>query len=285
MRWQIPYEVVRGLKFYDRAEIKDLMAYLRFVHNPSDDLSLLRILNKPRRGIGDKTVATIQAAAHRAGVSHWEAIQQTIQNGTLGSAATNRLKAFADLIGELRAKLDGTPPHELADEILNKTGYLAELQNDGLEAEERLGNIKEFLGQLQKFTAAGAGLREFLEHVALVSEADHYEGAEERLALMTLHSAKGLEFEYVFMAGMEDNLIPHSRSIREGTIEEERRLCYVGMTRAKEKLYVTLTNQRSLYGSILFNAPSRFLWELPREDIEIPHPWILSAAPPEHLKD
>ncbi|MBI1741475.1 UvrD-helicase domain-containing protein [Candidatus Acetothermia bacterium] len=277
IRWQIPYDVVRGLKFYERLEIKDLIAYLQFLHNPSDDLSLLRILNKPRRGIGDKTVSTLQAQAHRLSTSLWETIQQMVQTSTLGSAATNRLKQFIELMNELKLKIATLKPHELAGEILNKTGYLVELQNQGLEAEERLGNIKEFLGHLEDFSARnGGGLREFLEHIALVSEADNYEEIEARLSLMTLHSAKGLEFGVIFLVGMEENLLPHSRSVREGTIEEERRLCYVGITRAKEKLYVTFTNQRSLYGSILFNSPSRFIWELPREDLEVPQPWALS---------
>jgi DNA helicase-2/ATP-dependent DNA helicase PcrA len=276
MRWQIPYEVVRGLKFYDRLEIKDMIAYLRFMHNPSDDLSLLRILNKPRRGIGEKTVSTLQTHAHHLGISFWDALQQTLQSGTLGSAATNRLKQFAGFMSELRSNMTTMKPRELAEEILNKSGYLADLQKEGLEAEERIDNLREFLGHLEDFTQrGGGGLREFLEHIALVSETDQSARDEDRLSMMTLHSAKGLEFEIVFMAGIEENLLPHSRSVREGTVEEERRLCYVGITRAKEKLYLTFTGQRSLYGNILFNSPSRFIWELPREDLEVPQPWAL----------
>jgi DNA helicase-2/ATP-dependent DNA helicase PcrA len=275
MRWQIPYEVVRGLKFYDRLEIKDLIAYLRFVHNPSDDLSLLRILNKPRRGIGEKTVKTIQAHAHHLGISFWEAIRQTTQSSVLGSAATHRLRPFSELMDDIRRRMTTLKPRELAEEILNKSGYLTDVQKEGLEAEERLGNIREFLGHMEDFSSRGGGLGEFLEHVALVAEADNYHGEEDRLSLMTLHSAKGLEFGVVFMVGMEENLLPHSRSVREGTVEEERRLCYVGITRAKERLYLTFTGQRSLYGSILFNSPSRFIWELPKEDLEVPQPWAL----------
>ncbi len=276
MRWQVPYDVVRGLKFYDRLEIKDVIGYLRFLHNPNDDLSLLRILNRPRRGLGDKTVRAVQAQAHRLNISFWEAMQQIIRSTTLGAAATNRLKLFVEIANELRSQLETTKPHELADALLTKTGYLVELQKEGLEAEERLDNIREFLGHLEDFSARGGNLREFLEQIALVSEADQYDGAQERLSLMTLHSAKGLEFETVFLVGMEENLLPHSRSVREGTVEEERRLCYVGITRAKEKLYITFTNQRSLYGSVLFNSPSRFIWELPKEDLEVPQPWALS---------
>lgn len=271
MRWNIPYEIVRGLKFYERAEIKDLLAYLRFLANPADDLSLLRILNKPRRGIGDKTVATLQMQARTERCSLWEAIGRLSENGVLGSSTRSRLEAFAKLMDHLRAFAGERKPSELAEELLRRTGYLAELQADGPESEERLGNIREFLGYLKEFEQRG-GLREFLEEVALIAEADTYSGDQERVALMTLHSAKGLEFDYVFLVGLEENLLPHARSIKEGFIEEERRLCYVGLTRAKERVYLSFTNQRSLYGSVLFNAPSRFIWELPKEDLEVPYP-------------
>ncbi len=274
LRWNIPYEIVRGLKFYERAEIKDLLAYLRFLANPADDLSLLRILNKPRRGIGDKTIATVQMQARTARHSLWEAIEQLNENGPLG-AARNRLKEFVTLIKSLREYASSHNPSELAEEVLRRTGYLTELQADG--SEERLGNIREFIGYLKEFEHRG-GLREFLEEVALLAEADTYSGDQERVALMTLHSAKGLEFDYVFLVGLEENLLPHARSIKEGTLEEERRLCYVGLTRAKERLYLSFTSQRSLYGSLLFNAPSRFIWELPKEDIEVP--WELYRPNP-----
>lgn len=274
IRWNIPYEIVRGLKFYERAEIKDLLAYLRFLSNPHDDLSLLRILNKPRRGIGEKTVATLQMRARSEHCSLWEAIGRASEDGALGNGARKRLQEFADLINGLRAYADTHSPSELAEELLRRTGYVMELQADGLESEERLGNIREFIGYLKEFEQRG-GLREFLEEVALISDADTYSGEQERVALMTLHSAKGLEFDYVFLVGMEENLLPHARSIKEGTVEEERRLCYVGLTRARERVYLLFTSQRSLYGSILFNAPSRFIWELPKEDLEAPYLWEL----------
>lgn len=275
MRWNIPYEIVRGLKFYERAEIKDLLAYLRFLANPADDLSLVRILNKPRRGIGDKTVATLQMQARAERCSLWETIGRLRENGVLGSSARSRLEAFAKLIDNLRAFAGECKLSELAEELLRRTGYVAELQADGPESEERLGNIREFIGYLREFEHRG-GLREFLEEVALIAEADTYSGDQERVALMTLHSAKGLEFDYVFLVGLEENLLPHARSIKEGTLEEERRLCYVGLTRAKERIYLSFASQRSLYGSLLFNAPSRFIWELPKEDIEVPYPWELN---------
>jgi DNA helicase-2/ATP-dependent DNA helicase PcrA len=276
IRWSIPYEIVRGLKFYERAEIKDLLAYLRFLTNPWDDLSLLRILNKPRRGIGEKTVALLQKHAHTLSCSLWEAIERASENSTFSDGARKRLHEFADLIKSLQEYALAHRPSELADELLRRTGYLTELQADGVDSEERLGNVREFIGYLKEFEQRG-GLREFLEEVALMAEADTYSGEQERVALMTLHSAKGLEFDYVFLVGMEENLLPHARSIKEGTIEEERRLCYVGLTRAKERVYLSLTSQRALYGSLLFNAPSRFIWELPKEDIEAPYPWELET--------
>ncbi|MCS6902944.1 MAG: UvrD-helicase domain-containing protein [Candidatus Bipolaricaulota bacterium] len=272
LRWHIPYEIVRGLKFYERAEIKDIIAYLRVLYNPQDDLSLLRVINRPRRGIGEKTIALLQTQARRAGLSLWETLER--QNDALSNAVKTRLKEFASLISELRNAALKERPSELTEELLTRTGYVRELQAHEADAEERLGNIKEFLGFMRESEAPG-GLGEFLEKLALVSEADTYDSAHERVALMTLHAAKGLEFGYVFIVGLEENLLPHSKSIREGTVEEERRLCYVGLTRAKEKLYLTLTAQRSLYGSLLLNAPSRFLWELPKEEIEAP----LSATP------
>jgi DNA helicase-2/ATP-dependent DNA helicase PcrA len=269
LRWRIPYEIVRGLKFYERAEIKDIIAYLRVLHNPQDDLSLMRIINRPRRGIGEKTIAALQTQALRAGLSLWEVLERIEENGALGSALKARLKEFAMLISNVRSAVLTGKPSELTEELLARTEYLRELQTNETDAEERVGNIKEFLGFMRKSERPG-GLGEFLEKLALVSDADAYSDDQERVALMTLHAAKGLEFSYVFIVGMEENLLPHSRSIREGTVEEERRLCYVGLTRAKERLYLTFTAQRSLYGSLLFNSPSRFVWELPREELEAP---------------
>ncbi len=274
IRWNIPYEIVRGLKFYERAEIKDIVAYLRFLVNPQDDLSLVRILNKPRRGIGEKTIATLQRQARLEHCSLWEALGRASENSALGSNARKRLHEFVELINDLRTYADSHSPSELAEELLRRTGYIAELQADSLESEERLGNIREFIGYLKEFEHRG-GLREFLEEIALLSEADTYSGEQDRVALMTLHSAKGLEFDYVFLVALEENLLPHARSLKEGTVEEERRLCYVGLTRAREKIYLSFTSQRTLYGSVLFNAPSRFIWELPKEDLEVPYPWEL----------
>lgn len=275
LRWRIPYEIVRGLKFYERAEIKDIIAYLRLLYNPQDDLSLRRIINRPRRGIGEKTIAALQTQARRVGLSLWETLERLEQNDTLGNAVKARLQEFAGLISHLRSLVPTSTPSELTEELLARTGYLRELQAHEADAEERLGNIKEFLGFMHESEQPG-GLGELLERLALVSETDTYHSDQERVALMTLHAAKGLEFGYVFIVGLEENLLPHSKSVREGTVEEERRLCYVGLTRAKEKLYLTFTAQRALYGSLLLNAPSRFLWELPREELEAP--WEFESA-------
>jgi DNA helicase-2/ATP-dependent DNA helicase PcrA len=262
----IPYEVVRGLRFYERMEVKDLICYLRLVVNPADELSLLRVINRPRRGIGKRTIATIQSSAEREGLSLWEALERSCDDAptpnAINTATRKRLKEFVLLIEELRLRTGELGPDELAEEILERTGYLESLQSDPA-AEERLGNIKELLGQLRGYRS----LEEFLEGVALLSEAD-YESPEGRVALMTLHAAKGLEFDVVFIIGLEEGLLPHSRAIQEGGVEEERRLAYVGMTRAKQRLYLSFAVQRSLYGSLMENPPSRFLAELPQGELE-----------------
>ena len=259
----IPYEVVRGLRFYERMEVKDLISYLRLIVNPADDLSLLRIINRPRRGLGEGTVAAIKAYARRKGIPLWEGLIAVAAEGSLGTARTARLREFAELIEGLRLRADELGPRGLAEEVLERTGYLKDLQDDP-EAEERLGNIEELIGQLREY----ASLEGFLEGLALVSDVDGYSGSGERVTLMTLHVAKGLEFAVVFIIGLEEGLLPHARAIQEGQVEEERRLIYVGMTRAKERLYLSYAVQRSLYGSYMQSPPSRFLAELPQAELE-----------------
>ncbi|MFQ6090972.1 MAG: ATP-dependent helicase, partial [Candidatus Bipolaricaulia bacterium] len=265
----IPYEVVRGLRFYERLEVKDLICYLRLVVNPADELSLLRVINRPRRGIGRRTITTIQSHAEQEGLSLWGALKRfgkgaSAQERTEGisAAACKRIKEFVALIEGLRGRAGELGPAELAELVLKKTGYLEALRGDPA-AEERLGNIKELLGQLREYESLG----EFLEGVALLSEADSRTPTG-RVALMTLHVAKGLEFEAVFIIGLEEGLLPHSRAIQGGEIEEERRLAYVGMTRAKRRLYLSFAAQRSLYGSLVLNPPSRVLAELPQGELE-----------------
>ncbi len=281
IRWDIPYEVVRGLKFYERMEIKDILAYLRFIVNSKDDLSLLRILNKPRRGIGDRTLKALQSYALSFKISLWEAIQQIVaEKALLNPGQLKKLDNFMELMTDLIKRRDELSPSALTELLLERTGYLNELASDVLGAEERLGNIRELLGQMREFELHSSvsenlakrqngGLREFLENIALFSEADGYNSESGRVALMTLHCAKGLEFKHVFIVGLEENIMPHSRSLRDGSLEEERRLCYVGLTRAKDRAYLTYTHRRSLYGTVLFNAPSRFILEMPPEDLEV----------------
>lgn len=263
VRWRIPYEVVRGLRFYERMEVKDLIAYLRLTLNPADELSLLRVLNRPRRGLGEGTMAVIRNYAQQRGLPIWEGLKGVVADGLLGPARTARLREFVELLEGLRA--EKLRPSELATAVLERTGYLRSLQGER-GGEERLGNIQELVGQLREFEGRG-GLQEFLEWLALASEADGYSGEEGRVALLTLHAAKGLEFEAVFITGLEEGLLPHARAFQDGELEEERRLLYVGMTRAKARLYLCYAAQRSLYGRLMQNPPSRFLAELPAEDL------------------
>lgn len=263
VRWGIPYEVVRGLRFYERMEVKDLIAYLRLILNPADELSLLRVLNRPRRGLGEGTIAVIRSYAQQRGLPVWEGLKGVVADGLLGPARTARLREFVELLEELRA--GELAPSELATAILERTDYLRLLEEEG-GGEERLGNIQELVGQLREFQARG-GLQEFLESLALASEVDGYSGEEGRVALMTLHAAKGLEFEAIFISGLEEGLLPHVRALEEGEVDEERRLLYVGMTRAKVWLYLCYAAQRSLYGTLMQNPPSRFLAELPPGDL------------------
>ncbi|MCR4404677.1 MAG: UvrD-helicase domain-containing protein [Candidatus Acetothermia bacterium] len=263
VRWRIPYEVVRGLRFYERAEVKDLIAYLRLVLNPGDELSLFRVLNRPRRGLGEGAIAAIKGYAQQKGLPIWDGLKGVVAEGLLGPARTARLREFVELLEGLRAEELG--PSELATAVLERTGYLRFLEEER-GAEERLGNIRELVAQLRAFEAQG-GLEEFLEWLALASEADGYSGEEGRVALMTLHAAKGLEFEAVFITGLEEGLLPHARALDDGDLEEERRLLYVGMTRAKARLYLCYAVQRSLCGMLMENPPSRFLAELPAEDL------------------
>lgn len=270
IRERIPYQVVRGLRFYERREIKDLMAYLKFLANTDDELSLLRALNCPRRGLGEATVSALQELAAKEGLSLWEAMRRVAADPDelLRGQQARALQEFVALMEELIGFVDGTAPEEIAQRTLERSGYLVELKGEP-EGEERLGNLQEFLAQMREHgQRTGRGLPGFLEEVALLSDADRYTEEAERVALMTLHTSKGLEFDCVFIIGVEENLLPHSRSVAEGMLEEERRLFYVGITRARERLYLSLAHQRSLYGNLMLNGPSRFLTELPEGDLE-----------------
>jgi len=279
MKSNIPYTIVGGTKFYDRKEIKDILAYLRLISNPDDDISLTRIINVPKRNIGDTTVEKLQAYANAHGQTLYQAIQEAGFMG-LPSRTTNAILAFNDLITNLIQMADFLSVTELVEEVLKRTGYRDSLQVEKtLEAQARLENIDEFLSVTQEFERKNEdkSLLAFLTDLALVADIDSLGdedapeefSAEGQVTLMTLHSAKGLEFPVVFLVGMEEGVFPHSRSLfDESEMEEERRLAYVGITRAEEQLYLSCARMRTLFGRTNASAPSRFLQEIPPELLE-----------------
>lgn len=273
----IPYTIVGGTKFYDRKEIKDILAYLRLISNPDDDISLARIINVPKRNIGDTTVEKLQAYATAHGLTLFGAIQEVGYMG-LPARTTNAIAAFSELITNLMQMTDYLTVTELVEEVLKRTGYVEALKEEKtLEASARLENIEELLSVTQEFErkSEDKSLLAFLTDLALVADIDTLAddgGAEEEVSaegqviLMTLHSAKGLEFPVVFLVGMEEGVFPHSRALFDDTeMEEERRLAYVGITRAEEKLFLTGARMRTLFGRTNTNPPSRFLQEIPAE--------------------
>lgn len=271
----IPYVIVGGTKFYDRKEIKDLLAYLRLIANPDDDISLERIINVPKRGVGASSVDRITQYAALNDITLLTALQEIEQIG-LSTRARNSLTTFCDLILDFGKMQDYLPVSELIDEVLNRTGYREMLENERtIEAESRLENLNEFLTVAHDFEKASEdkSLLAFLTDLALIADIDQLDEEEEDKAvtLMTLHSAKGLEFPVVFLVGMEENIFPHSRSLmEEEEMEEERRLAYVGMTRAEEELFLTNSRMRMLYGRMQQNRRSRFIDEIPEHFIEQP---------------
>lgn len=263
----ISYNMVGGLKFYERKEIKDIIAYLRVIFNPADSLSLLRIINVPKRGIGDASLAKIQAYAAANNVSLFEAVSNAAAIDGLSSRFVSKLDDLAGIIFELMNLASEAPVEDLIDRVLHDTGYLEELENERTpQAQSRIDNLHELISVAQEFAASEEenNLENFLAHVALVSDIDDTELGEDAITLMTLHSSKGLEFPVVFLVGMEEGLFPHARTLMDETeIEEERRLCYVGITRAKEKLFLSSTKMRTIYGNTVTYPPSRFLQEIP----------------------
>ena len=266
-REDIPYKIVGGLKFYERKEIKDIIAYLRLIYNTSDNLSLKRIINEPKRGIGKTSLDNIQEIAENSGTSMYEVIKRAEDYGL------NRIKAnsidFINLIEELRAKMEELTISELIKETLNKSGYTKALELENtVEAESRIQNLEEFLTVAIEFEEefADNNLGEFLENITLSSDIDNVEDAENSVTLMTLHSAKGLEFPTVFLVGLEEGIFPGYKSIgEENELQEERRLFYVGITRAKEHLFLTCAKRRTIFGSTSYNAISRFVKEIPKD--------------------
>lgn len=271
LKMGIPYKMVGGIRFYQRKEVKDLLAYLRVAANPSDNVSLDRIINVPRRGIGEATVNNLRAISDERGISLYEVIKR-LEEFSISGVTRNKLLKFRTLMEDLIKSSREMQVSEFMNYVLEKTGYMAEFEAENSpDAISRLENLKEMVGAAVEFEkrVPDGSLEDFLAEAALLSDVDDLSEAEQAVILMTLHSAKGLEFPVVFLAGMDEGVFPHARSmLDEDELEEERRLCYVGITRAKKILYLTRAWQRSLYGNTSYYSASRFIDEIPRELLE-----------------
>jgi DNA helicase-2/ATP-dependent DNA helicase PcrA len=285
VRQGIAYQVIGGPRFYERAEIKDLVAYLQVIDNPFDAVSLLRIANRPRRGIGDSSLAKLMSFADDAEMSLWEAMGRTDAAG-VGTAPAKAVAGFRTLIQSLTTAAEELAVPELIERVLEQSGYIESLEAERtIEAQGRIENLQELVALAREWveSATEPSLSSFLQEVSLYSDQDAIRGEGSLVTLMTLHNAKGLEFRVVYLIGMEEGIFPHSRSIEEQGIEEERRLCYVGMTRAMERLTLLHASSRMLYGGRSYNLPSRFLDELPEAHVERerlrPASWSNYGAP------
>jgi DNA helicase-2/ATP-dependent DNA helicase PcrA len=270
VRQGVAYQVIGGPRFYERAEVKDVIAYLQAIDNPYDAVSLQRIANRPRRGIGDASLARLQTHADAHGISLWEALAQPEEAG-IAAAPLRAVQQLHGLLQSLQAGALELEVPEVIERVLEHSGYMEGLRAERtIEAQGRMENLQELVGVAQEYqhTAAEPSLSGFLQELSLYSDQDAIRGEQSLVTLMTLHNAKGLEFRAVFMIGMEEGIFPHARSIEEQGLEEERRLAYVGMTRAKERLVLTHASARSLWGSRSYNLPSRFLDELPDDRVE-----------------
>jgi DNA helicase-2/ATP-dependent DNA helicase PcrA len=274
IRVGLPYKVVGGVRFYERREVRDALAYLRVLVNPADTVSLRRILNVPKRGIGDTSEAAIAALSERERITFFEALHRAADAPNLASRSLNAIQGFVTMIDELTEQA-GAAPGDVLEAVLDRTGYLAELRaSSDPQDEGRVENLEELVSVAREFeqTRTDGTLGDFLEQVSLVADADQVpspDGSDGVVTLMTLHTAKGLEFPVVFLSGMEDGVFPHMRSMgNSAELEEERRLAYVGITRAEKRLYVSRANVRSAWGSPGYNPPSRFLEDIPAELIE-----------------
>ncbi|MEM7758297.1 MAG: DNA helicase PcrA [Cyanobacteria bacterium P01_A01_bin.40] len=265
----IPYNIVGGLKFYDRKEIKDAIAYLRIIVNPEDTVSLLRIINTPRRGIGKTTMNRLMDASQQMGIPLWEIVNDETSVNTMGGRAAKALNQFAQMIQATKDQLASLTAGEVLNHIIEQSGYVKELQQQGTdEADNRIANIYELYNAVQQFQEDNeeTSLEAFLASASLSSDLDGLDEEQQKVSLMTLHSAKGLEFPVVYLVGMEQGLLPHNRTLNDPLeIEEERRLCYVGVTRAQEQLFLTYTRERRLWGTREPAVSSQFLQELPGE--------------------
>jgi DNA helicase II / ATP-dependent DNA helicase PcrA len=268
----IPYNIVGGLKFYDRKEVKDAIAYLRIIVNPEDTVSLLRIINTPRRGIGKTTMDRLMDASGQMGIPLWEIVNDETSVNTMGGRAAKALNQFAHMIQETKDQLDNLTAAEILSYIIEQSGYVKELQQQGTdEADNRIANIYELYNAVQQFQEDNEenSLEAFLASASLSSDLDDLNEKQQKVSMMTLHAAKGLEFPVVYLVGMEQGLLPHNRTLNDPLeIEEERRLCYVGITRAQEQLFLTYTRERRLWGNREPAVSSQFLQELPEELID-----------------
>jgi len=267
VRRGIPYKLVGGLKFYERREVKDVLAYLRLIANPKDGASFARVVNVPRRKIGDKTLAALEGYAALRQLALWDALEDVEAIPGIAPAAVHALVGFRSLLEELAALSQERPPGELLDEVVERSGYRTLVKDGSPEGEERWANVLELRGLASEYSGLPPqeGLQAFLEDAALNSDVDTLDERAMGVTLITLHMVKGLEFPVVFLIGMEDGLFPHQRAFDSpAALEEERRLCYVGITRAKRRLYFFHTFRRHLYGAAKLNIPSRFLADIPR---------------------
>ncbi|MBU4047293.1 UvrD-helicase domain-containing protein [bacterium] len=264
----VPFRIVGGLRFYERKEVKDILAYLRFIYDQKDGVSFLRIINNAKLGIGKITLSKIEELARKNNLNFHQALKQGLRVIKISADRKEAINKFTSLIDELNEKKKEIKGSELLIELIKKINYYEELKKEGeFKAQSKIENIKELILAVQEFEENNEdkSLTAFLEYVALITDIDLYKGEEDTVTVMTLHSAKGLEFPVVFITGFEEGIFPHSRSLNsEEELEEERRLCYVGMTRAKERLYLTYAWRRNLNGNTLFNSVSRFISEIPK---------------------
>ena len=277
MRMAIPYKVVGGVRFYERKEVKDFLGYLRVLVNADDEISLRRIINTPKRGIGDRAIEIIESTAKSSGISFWDALVHVSDNGELTSRATSSLRDFVALLEQMRTLVEAkVRPSVIAQAVLEQSGLLTELQNsEDPQDEGRIENLEELISVATEYEEGEVedgeeiSLAGFLEQVSLVADSDQIPDGENHggvVTMMTLHTAKGLEFPTVFLTGMEEGIFPHSRTLGDPSeIEEERRLAYVGLTRARKRLYLSRSEYRSSWGAPMYNPPSRFLSEIPEE--------------------
>jgi superfamily I DNA/RNA helicase len=278
VRYEVPYQVIGGTKFYERAEVKDAIAYLSLLANPADAIAFTRVINSPRRGIGSQTESRILSHVNTTGEDVWDVMSRPESVPGLGTAAVKAVHRFAAVMAGLRERAEGDSVAELLESVLHDTGYFDSLEAERtLEAEGRMENLQELVGVAGEFDAnrkvegedrEDTPLEEFLAQIRLFTEQDGIRDSESLITLMSLHNAKGLEYDAAFIIGCEEGVFPHSRSVEEGNLEEERRLAYVGVTRAKQRLYMTCARRRSLHGSAGWNMPSRFIREVPGELVD-----------------